>query len=288
MPETIANVAQQDHWNTVAGPKWIGLGEVMDRRMRAVNDLLLAAAAARPGETVLDIGCGAGTTTLHLAEAVSDSGALLGVDISETMLTTARRRLGERALSNVELLLGDAQVHAFPPERFDLVVSRFGVMFFDDPVAAFTNIRRTMRAGGRMCFVCWAPLEDNPHWSVPLDIVERHLGPGVPSIDNGPAHAPGPLAFSDDAYLAGILQAAGFAEVEIDPASTRIDGSTAEQEAEFACIMGPSSRLIAERKPDDAVLVSIKQAMAEAFAPYDTGSGAQLPASVFTVKARRD
>lgn len=140
-----------------------------------------------------------------------------------------------------------------------------------------------MRPDGRLCFVCWAPLEYNPHWSVPLDIVERHLGPGVPP----PAHAPGPLAFSDDAYLAGVLQAAGFAEVEIEPVSTRIDGSTAEQEAEFACIMGPPSRLIAERKPDAAALSSIKQALANAFARFDTGSGAQLPACVFAVKACR-
>lgn len=89
MSEAIANVAQQDHWNTVAGPKWVGLGEVMETRMRAVNELLLTAASVRPGETVLDVGCGTGTTTLPLAEAVGDSGAVLGIDISETMLTTA-------------------------------------------------------------------------------------------------------------------------------------------------------------------------------------------------------
>ena len=284
MPEAVANVAQQEHWNTVAGPKWVGLGEVMEKRMRAVNDLLLTAAAAQPSETVLDVGCGTGTTTLPLAEAVGDSGAVLGVDISETMLATARGRLHERMLSNVEFLLADAQVHGFAPERFDLVASRFGVMFFADPVAAFSNIRRAMRSGGRLGFVCWAPLKDNPHWSVPLDVVQRHLGPSAPP----PAHAPGPLAFSDDAYLAGILQAAGFAGIEIESVSTWIDGSTPEQEAEFACMMGPPSRLIAERKPGDAALASIKQALAEAFAPFDTGSGVQLPASVFAVKARRD
>ncbi len=284
MPEAVANVAQQEHWNTVAGPKWVGLGEVMEKRMRAVNDLLLTAAAAQPGETVLDVGCGTGTTTLPLAEAVGDSGAVLGVDISETMLATARGRLHERMLSNVEFLLADAQVHGFAPERFDLVASRFGVMFFADPVAAFSNIRLAMRCGGRLGFVCWAPLKDNPHWSVPLDVVQRHLGPSAPP----PAHAPGPLAFSDDAYLAGILQAAGFAGIEIESVSTWIDGSTPEQEAEFACMMGPPSRLIAERKPGDAALASIKQALAEAFAPFDTGSGVQLPASVFAVKARRD
>jgi SAM-dependent methyltransferase len=282
MSEAIANLEQQEHWNTVAGPKWVGLADVMESRMRAVNDLLLAAAAARSGETVLDVGCGTGTTTLPLAEAVGDTGVVLGVDISETMLATARERLNERRLSNVELLLADAQVHGFTPERFDLVASRFGVMFFADPVAAFSNIRQAMRYGGRLCFVCWAPLKDNPHWSVPFEIVQRYLGSGVPP----PVHAPGPLAFSDDAYLGGILQAAGFAGIEIKSVSTEIEGSTPEQEAEFACIMGPPSRLIAERKPGEAALASIKQALTEAFAPFDTGSGVRLPASVFMVKAR--
>jgi SAM-dependent methyltransferase len=176
----IANVAQCEHWTTVAGPKWTGLGEVMDTRMREVNDLLLKEAQAEPGERILDVGCGTGTTTLPLAEMVGERGQVLDVDISEPMLSVARRRVAERGASNVSLLLADAQVHRFEPERFDLIASRFGVMFFENPSAAFRNLHDALRRGGRLCFVCWAPLDGNPHWKLPLDIVVRHVGAPAP------------------------------------------------------------------------------------------------------------
>lgn len=283
MTAGIANVAQQEHWNTVAGPKWVGLSEVMETRMSAVNDLLIAAAAVELGETVLDVGCGTGSTTVPLAAAVGERGRVLGLDISETMLSTARRRVGERGLLNVELLLADAQVHGFDPERFDVVASRFGVMFFIDPVAAFRNLLAAMRPGGRLSFVCWGPLADNPHWKVPLDIVVRHLGAGPPK----PRHAPGPLAFSDAGYLSGILADAGFTDVTIEPVTTQIEGSTAEQEAEFASVMGPPGALITERQPGASALAAIKRELAAAFTAFVTTTGIRLPASVFVVTATR-
>ena len=172
-----ANAAQFAHWNEVAGPKWVGLGDAMELRLNNVNELLLARAAAVAGEAVLDVGCGTGSTTLPWAAAVGAAGSVLGIDISEPMLTIARRRVADRGAGNVTLLSADAQTERLPAGRFDLLASRFGVMFFADPVAAFHNLYSTLRRGGRLCFVCWDTLVRNPHWQVPLDIVVRRLGP---------------------------------------------------------------------------------------------------------------
>ena len=131
--------------------------------MEKVNDLLLARSAVAPGEKVLEVGCGTGAATVPLAEAVGGTGEVVGIDISEPMLAAARERISQSGLRNITLLRADAQVHAFEPNRFDLIASRFGVMFFADPVAAFRNLLGAMRPGGRLCFACWASLEENRH-----------------------------------------------------------------------------------------------------------------------------
>ena len=230
----IANTAQHQYWNTVAGPRWVGLGGFVERRVAAVNDLLLARSGVAAGESVLEIGCGTGATTVPLADAVGPSGRVVGVDIAEPMLEGARRRVAERGLGNITLLQADAQVHSFEPGQFDLITSRFGVMFFADPFAAFSNLLPAARRGGRLCFVCWAPLADNQHLLIPYEVALRHLGPPAPQ----PPRAPGPMAFGDPDYVRSILETAGFADIEINRESPDIISSTPEEEAEHACIMG--------------------------------------------------
>ena len=175
--------------------------------------------------------------------------------------------------------MADAQVHHFDPDRFDLIASRFGVTFFADPVAAFSNLLPAARAGGRLCFACWGPLEENKHWLIPYEVALRHLGPPAPQ----PPQMPGPLAFSDRNYVRSILESAGFADIEINRETPEIISSTSEEEAEHACIMGPSARLIDEKKPDDAVRATIRREMTEAFAVKEM----RLPSTVFLVTARR-
>jgi SAM-dependent methyltransferase len=280
---TIANTAQHEYWNTVAGPRWVGLGGLVERRVRAVNDLLLVRSAVAAGERVLEIGCGTGAATVPFAEAVGEGGRVVGVDISEPMLAGARQRIAASSLGNVSLVQADAQVHRFENNRFDLITSRFGVMFFADPVAAFRNLLPAARPGGRLCFVCWAPLEENRHWLIPYEVALRHLGPPAPT----PPHTPGPLAFSDEVYVRSILEAAGFADVVIERETPDIIGATPEEEAEHACIMGPPARLIDEKKPDDAVRETIRREMMEAFAAHAGGKEMRLPSTVFLVTARR-
>lgn len=277
------NSAQAAHWNQVAGPKWVSLGEAMEMRLQNINDLLLARAAAAAGEAVLDIGCGTGATTLPLADAVGASGAVVGIDISEPMLAVARRRVAERSYTNVSLLLADAQTHPLQPGRFDLLTSRFGLMFFADPVAAFRNLLSACRPRGRLCFVCWAALTENPHWLVPFEIVVRRLGAPL----GKPAHAPGPLAFSDADYVRDILNSAGFEPVGIAREPIDIIGSTPKREALVACMMGPSGALLDEHNADDATRTAIQEEMAEAFASYASNGSMLLPASVFLVSAFR-
>jgi SAM-dependent methyltransferase len=218
----IANTAQHEYWNTVAGPRWVGLGGFVEWRMRAFNDLLLARSGVASGENVLEIGCGTGATTVPLAEAVGERGRVVGVDLSEPMLAGARQRVAESRLGNISLTQADAQVHRFEAGRSDLIASRFGVMFFADPVAAFSNLLPAARPGGRLCFVCWGPLEENRHWLIPYEVALRHLGSPAPT----PPHAPGPLAFSDRDYARSILERAGFTNIVVDRETPDIIGSS--------------------------------------------------------------
>ena len=279
----IANTAQHEYWNTVGGPRWIGLGGLVERRNLVFNDLLSGRSAVALGESVLEIGCGTGATTVPLAEAVGLRGRVVGIDISEPMLAGARQRVADSGLGNISLVQADAQVHRLEAGGFDLIVSRFGVMFFADPVAAFSNLLPAARPGGRLCFVCWGPLEENRHWMIPYEVALRHLGPPAPT----PPHTPGPLAFSDRDYVLRTLERAGFADVVIDRETPDIIGLTPEEEAEYACVMGPPARLIEEKKPDQAVRAVIRQEMAEAFADYARGGPMLLPSTVFLVTAQR-
>ena len=278
-----ANAAQQEYWNTVAGPRWVGLGGFVERRVQKVNDLLLARSGVAPGERVLEVGCGTGAATAPFAEAVGERGRVVGVDISEPMLAGARKRIAESGLHNIIVLQADAQTYRFEARSFDLITSRFGVMFFADPIAAFSNLLPALRPGGRLCFACWASLEDNRHWLIPYEVALRHLGPPAPKDPR----APGPMAFSDPDYVRSFLGTAGFEAIEIRRETPDIISSSPEEEAEHACIMGPSGRLIDEKKPPESVRELIKQEMTEAFAAYAKGGEMSLPSTIFLVAARR-
>jgi SAM-dependent methyltransferase len=282
--EASANAAMRRHWNEVAGPRWVRLRGAQEARNAEVASLLLEAAAARPGELVLDIGCGTGATLLPLAESVGPQGHVTGIDISEPMLGVARQRVAERGLANVTLLLADAQVHAFAPASFDLLTSRFGVMFFADPTAAFGNLCGALRPGGRLLMAVWAPIADNVHWQIPYEIAVRRLGPPKPQ----PPHLPGPLAFSDAAYTNSVLAAAGFADIAILKRPFHVIGASAASLAEHAGATGPSGRLLDEKQADPATRQAVVAEAEQAFAAYAAPDGqVRVPGTVLLVTARR-
>jgi SAM-dependent methyltransferase len=278
-----ANPDQAEYWNSAPAEKWVSHQADFDQRLRPLGDALINRAGVRQGERVIDVGCGTGATTIALAELVRPQGAVLALDLSEPMLALARRRCAERGLDHVRFVCADAQSHRFEPAH-DLLLSRFGVMFFSDPVAAFANLRTALRPGGRLGFVCWARLEANPWFALPLAVGVRRLGPVEPS----PPRAPGPLAFSETGYVEEILATAGFAEVTISTEATKLPGAaTAKAEAEFACLAGPLARLIRTREPAQATLHAIATEVADRFQPYQSEAGIRIPATVHYVAARQ-
>ncbi len=279
--EAIANTAQREYWNTVAGPRWVGLEGLVERRVRAVNDLLLARSGAKAGERVLEIGCGTGAFTVPLAEAIGETGAVVGADISSAMLTAARKRMADVGLRNVSLIEADAQTHKFEPGSFDLITSRFGVMFFADPGQAFANLFAAARLGGRLCFACWGGLDENEHWLVPYRVALRHLGRPEPK----PARAPGPMAFADPDYVKEFLGEAGFSDIAITREHPDMLAASPEEEARGACIMGPAGRLIDEKKPGEAILETIRREIEAALAAHARNGEVRLSSTVLLVTA---
>ena len=276
------NAAQREYWNNVAGPRWVGFAGYVERRVEPVNRLLLARSRVSAGEKVLEIGCGTGATTVALAEAVGNSGEVLAADISEPMLSGARKRIAESGLRNIALVQADAQTHAFGADRFDLITSRFGVMFFADPAAAFRNLLHAAKPGGRLCFACWAGLRGKPALADPVRGRVTAFGNAGAERPAGP----GPMAYSDPDYVRAFLTAAGFAQIAIDRETPDIIGTTPDEEAEHACVMGPSGRLIDEKRPDEAVRRTMRREMIEAFAAYAGGGPLRIPSTVLVVTAQ--
>lgn len=278
-----ANAAMRRYWNEVAGPRWVGRQGMQEARNVEMLAILLDAARPLPGEQVLDVGCGTGVTTEPCARAVLPGGHVTGVDISQPMLDAARRRMAERGIGNVTLLLADAQVHAFPPAAFDLLTSRCGLMFFADPTAAFKNLFAALKPGGRLCAAVWANLAENTHWKIPFEIAVRHLGPPAPS----PPHAPGPHVFGDRDYLRAVLTGAGFADAAIEPRQFHLHGENAAVLAEHVGMFGAVQRLMDEKGADAAARQAIIKETEAAFAAFAGDGGVRLPATFLLIRGRR-
>ncbi len=273
------NDQQREYWNGPVGERWASRPEDIDRNLARLTESLVAFANPHPGERVLDIGCGAGTTALELARAVAPGGTVTGIDISAPMLETARRR-AEEAEAPIEFIEADAATHPFAP-RYTLLFSRFGVMFFDDPMAAFANLHGALRPGGRLAFVCWRPFAEN-NWSfIPYKAAE-HLLPPQESSD---PHAPGPFAFADPERVKGILARAGYRDVHIQKLDTTMNmGPTAEHAAKEALMVGPLARA-ATGLPDD-VRETIAAVVAEKMRLFASAEGITPGAACWLVSAK--
>lgn len=278
------NAGQVEFWNAEPGRNWVAHAADMDAMMRGILDLLMAAAAPHPGERALDIGCGAGASTFALAEAVGPTGAVLGLDISAPLLERAEAHCAGRGATNVRFERADAQDHPLAPEGFDLAASRFGVMFFADPVAAFRNVRTALRPGGRIAFVAWAGPEVNPWFATPQRIAVARLGP----VDPVPPEAPGPMAFRDADRVCGILTAAGFEDVVGETVAThQHHPGGVEAVIRLARDVGPTSRVLRERNGTPEDQAAILAALAEDFAQYSGPDGIKIPAAINVFTGRR-
>lgn len=278
MATEAANREQAEYWNAQVGETWATRQEQLDRQLEPLGAMAMDALAPAAGERLLDIGCGAGQTTLALAGRVGPGGSVLGVDISAPLLEVARRRL--RDTPSTEFLEADAQTQAFGPGAFDGVYSRFGVMFFADPAAAFANIHTALKPGARLAFVCWRPLKENGWMTIPLSAALKHVeaSPAMPD-----PLAPGPFAFADPERVRVILTGAGFTDVAIEPRDVMIGGNDLDQSVDLSMRVGPLSRLLKEH-PDarDAVVGSLRETLGTHLGP----DGVRMPGAVWIVTAK--
>ncbi|HUZ67683.1 MAG TPA: class I SAM-dependent methyltransferase [Beijerinckiaceae bacterium] len=273
------NAAQIDYWNAGAGKTWAQFQEQLDRQIAPLGLEAMRALAPRPGEHVIDVGCGCGQASLEIAARVGPKGSVVGVDISTPMLDVARRRRLSVSGLRPDFRQIDAQTGDLGDAVFDAAFSRFGVMFFADPVAAFANIRRSLKPGGRLGFVCWRPLRENQWMLAPLEASLPFLPPMPPS---DPA-APGPFAFADADRLRSILTKAGFLSIAINPFDARIGGADVEQTLELTFTVGPLGAALREH-PECAATVA--DAVKKVLAGFATPNGVQMPAAVWIVTAR--
>lgn len=270
-----ANAQQAIYWNEGAGPTWAELQAPLDRQLQPLGRRAMAELDLGPGKRVLDVGCGAGETTLALSSTGVEA---LGVDISHTLLDVARRR--SAGLSGVAFLEADAQTFAFEPASFDAVFSRFGVMFFADPAAAFANIRKAMKPGAKLSFVCWRTPAENPIMSLPMQAALAHVD--APPAPPEPG-APGPFAFADPARVNAILADAGFSGVSLTPHDEPIGPGDLETTLGLALRVGPLGALLRENpEKRDAVIAAVRAALA----PHDGPDGVKLGSATWVVTAR--
>lgn len=277
------NAEQAEHWNADEAVHWVAQQERYGAMLAPFGALVLEAAALRPTDDVLDIGCGCGDTTLAAARAAT-AGSALGVDLSEPMLARARERAREEGLANVRFEQGDAQVHNFAEAGLDVALSRFGVMFFADRAVAFGNVARSLRRGGRLAFVCWQELGANEWMMVPGMAAAAH----VPLPDLGEPDAPGMFALADRDRVVGILTEAGFGDVTIEPAGPSLlvgGGGTLDDAVAFMRESGIGQALLADAEPDAARRAM--EAVRDALAPYVTPRGVELASAVWIVQGRR-
>jgi SAM-dependent methyltransferase len=251
--------------------------------MAGILRLLVDGAAPRPGDRVADIGCGTGASTLAAA-AMVQPGPVLGVDISEPLLDRARARAEAAGLQNVDFLLTDAQTHRFQPAAFDVLISRFGMMFFEDPVAAFRNLGKALRPGGRMVFVAWAETAKNPWFQIPQEAAIERLG-APPPVN---PHAPGPLAFADASRVLELLRAAGLSQVRAETLDTVLTppGDVAAA-AGVASRVGPAARVMKARSGSEEDAKAIEAQIAEGLHPYEQDGSVRVPAVVHLFSAAR-
>ncbi|MVT64207.1 methyltransferase domain-containing protein [Bradyrhizobium pachyrhizi] len=275
------NADQIAYWNGPGGQRWATRQAAQDIVLQPVLDLLVDRAATKAGQRVVDVGCGSGASSFALAAKVAPAGHVLGVDVSEPMLTRARQSVPQGL--PVEFALADATVYPFAPESFDLLASRFGVMFFADPVVSFANLHKAMKPTGRLAFACWQEPRENPFFMTPLAAVYKHV-PKLPPL--GPED-PGPFAFASEARVKRILGEAGFSGIAMEPCRVELDVATGrgiDAAIQGALEIGPASRAL-EGHPDevrDAAIASMR----EALAPFVKGDAVLLPGAIWIVTAR--
>jgi SAM-dependent methyltransferase len=265
-------------WNGSAGRAWVETQEVLDQMFKPFENLLMEAVLAGPGGRVLDIGCGTGSTTLAAARLLGERGNCTGIDISDPMIAAARTRAAQEG-TPARFIRANAQIHPFDPASFDMILSRFGVMFFDEPVQAFANLRRAARDEAELRFIAWRSAAENPF----MTTAERAAAPLLPNLPARRPDAPGQFAFVDERRVHRILEESGWGAIEIRP----IDVACTLPEAElgrYLTRLGPVGMILHEA--NESTRTQVVKAVRTAFDPYVHGADVRFTAACWLVGAR--
>ena len=281
---TTVNADSAEFWNGVGAEKWLRFQDKMHTNLLPFGHEAMEAASISNDQMVLDIGCGCGDTSFEIGRRVTANGHVHGLDISNPFVTEARRRKASDDVKNVSFGCSDAQIHLFESGFYDVVFSRFGVMFFDDPVQAFRNIRNAMKPGGRLAFICWQPAADNEWVSVSLDIVAKHIPLPEPL---GPEE-PGPMSLGDVDRTKRILNDAGFSEIRIKGSNTpfRI-GADIGEAIDFLTQLGPAGGAVFRSGADDKVISKIATDLHHGLVPFLSPGGVRMGAATWIVTAKK-
>lgn len=274
-------------WNEVLVPKWNKFRHLLSCNGEVHSRVAYEYFGIEPGDKVLDIGCGYGETCLEMGRMVGPGGEVLGLDCTEAFLDIANRERDEAGLGNVKFTLGDAQTYALPENYYDVVYSRFGVMFFQNIVYALKNAHKTLKPGGKLCMIVWRTLGDNPCWAMAKEIALRHL---PPPGDNAQSCGPGPFALADEETDRAMLRAAGFEKVDLFKRNDAdvCMGTSLEEAIDFQILVGPSGEIIREASElGQEKLPEVREDMRKSMEKYMRDGGVYMPSSTWLIMARK-
>ena len=274
-------------WNEILVPKWNRFRHLLSGNGAVHSSMAYEYFDIQPGDKVLDIGCGYGETCLEMGKMVGPEGEVLGLDCTETFLDIANKERDEAGLDNVKFVLGDAQTYALPENYYDVVYSRFGVMFFQNIVYALKNAHKTLKPGGKLCMIVWRTIGDNPCWGMAKEIALKHL---PPPGDSAQTCGPGPFALADEETDRAMLQAAGFEKVDLfrrNDADVCI-GTSLEEAIDFQILVGPSGEIIREAAElGQEKLPEVREDMRKSMENYVRDGGVYMPSSTWLIMARK-
>lgn len=274
-------------WNEILVPKWNTFRHLLSGNGAVHSEMAYEYFDIKPGDKVLDIGCGYGETCLEIGKIVGPEGEVLGLDCTQAFLDIADKERDESGLRNVEFVLGDAMTHELSENYYDVVYSRFGVMFFQNIVFALRNAHKALKPGGKLCLIVWRTISDNPCWGMAKDIALKHL---PPPGDNAQTCGPGPFALADEETTRAMLKAAGFEDIVLfkrNDADVCI-GTSMEEAIDFQILVGPSGEIIREAETlGQEKLPQIREDMKNSMSPHEKEDGIFMHSSTWFIMARK-
>jgi len=274
-------------WNEILVPKWNRFRHLLSGNGAIHSAIAYKDFQFRPGDKVLDIGCGYGETCLEIGKQVTESGEVLGLDCTESFLETAKAERDQTGITNVRFELGDAQTHELPQDYFDVVFSRFGVMFFQSVVMALRNSHKALKPDGKLCMIVWRTIRDNPCWGAAKEIALQHL---PPPGEDAKTCGPGPFSMADEETTRSMMKAGGFERIDL---FKRIDadiciGTTVEEAIDYQILVGPSGEIIREAGNEGQnKLPLIRKELEGLMKDHLREGGVYMPSSTWAIMARK-